>query len=259
MAKQGPGASPSPEHLPPPPAFPPLSAALFLDLDGTLAPIMPRPEQVGPDRRRAMLMKRLAATLDGRVAVVSGRALDDLDRILEHAVTPIAAVHGLVRRDAEGHVTMATPHRGVADARLLLRDLARCDKGLQFEDKQVSVALHYRNAPGAGEAVVEAAQRIAVTTGLVLQLGDMVVELRTPGQDKGQSVAAFLRERPFIGAVPIFVGDDLTDEDGFAAAARLGGYGVLVGPMRLTAASYRLDNPAAVTDWLESVVTLTPA
>ena len=142
MAKQGPGASPSPEHLPPPPAFPPLSAALFLDLDGTLAPIMPRPEQVGPDRRRAMLMKRLAATLDGRVAVVSGRALDDLDRILEHAVTPIAAVHGLVRRDAEGHVTMATPHHGVADARLLLRDLARCDKGLQFEDKQVSVALH---------------------------------------------------------------------------------------------------------------------
>jgi trehalose 6-phosphate phosphatase len=87
----------------------------------------------------------------------------------------------------------------------------------------------------------------------------MVVELRTPGQDKGQSVAAFLRERPFMGATPIFVGDDLTDEDGFAAAARLGGYGVLVGPMRPTAASYRLADTEAVTAWLESVVTLTPA
>lgn len=259
MTMQGSNARQTPDDLPRPPAFLPLSAALFLDLDGTLAPIMPRPEQVGPDRRRAMLMKRLAATLNGRVAVVSGRALDDLERILERAVTPIAAVHGLVRRDADGHIVTVAPHPGLADARLLLRDLARCDRGLQFEDKQVSVALHYRNAPGAGEAVVEAAERIAGATGLVLQLGDMVVELRTPGQDKGQSVAAFLRERPFLGSTPIFIGDDLTDEDGFTAAARLGGFGILVGPMRPTAASYRLENPQAVAGWLESVVTLTPA
>ena len=259
MTMSGSNARQTPDDLPPPPAFPPASAALFLDLDGTLAPIMPRPEQVGPDRRRAMLLRRLTATLNGRVAVVSGRALDDLDRILERGVTPIAAVHGLVRRDAAGEVTTSAAAPGMADARQLLKDFARCDKGLQFEDKQVSVALHYRNAPSAGEAVVEAADRIARTTGLVLQLGDMVVELRTPGQDKGQSVAAFLREQPFMGATPIFVGDDLTDEDGFAAAARLGGYGVLVGPMRPTKAFYRLPSVEAVTAWLESVVTLTPA
>ena len=259
MATAGSNARQQPHDLPPPPAFPPASAALFLDLDGTLAPIMSRPEQVGPDKRRAMLMKRLAATLNGRVAVVSGRALDDLDRILERGVTPIAAVHGLVRRDADGHVVASAPHAGIPDARQLLRDLARCDKGLQFEDKGVSVALHYRNAPGAGEAVIEAAERIARTTSLVLQLGDMVVELRTPGQDKGQSVAAFLRERPFTGSTPIFVGDDLTDEDGFAAATRLGGYGILVGDMRSTAATYRLKNTAAVSAWLEGVATLMPA
>ena len=259
MTMQGSSARQTPDDLPPPPTFPPASAALFLDLDGTLAPIMSRPEQVGPDRRRAVLIKRLTATLNGRVAVVSGRALDDLDRILERGVTPIAAVHGLVRRDAAGEVVRSAPHPGMADARTLLRDFARCDKGLQFEDKVVSVALHYRNAPSAGDAVIETADRIARTTGLVLQLGDMVVELRTPGQDKGQSVAAFLRERPFMGAMPIFVGDDLTDEDGFAAAARLGGYGVLVGPMRPTAASYRLPTTEAVTAWLESVVTLAPA
>jgi len=259
MTTTGSSAGQRPHDLPAPPSFPPASAALFLDLDGTLAPIMPRPEHVGPDKRRAMLMKRLSATLNGRVAVVSGRALDDLDRILERGVTPVAAVHGLVRRDADGQVVRSAPHAGIPDARLLLRDLARCDKGLQFEDKGVSVALHYRNAPAAGEAVIEAAERIARTTGLVLQMGDMVVELRTPGQDKGQSVAAFLREQPFMGSTPIFVGDDLTDEDGFIAAARLGGYGILVGQMRPTAASYRLKDTAAVSAWLEGVATLMPA
>lgn len=259
MATQGSIARQELHDLPPPPAFAPATAALFLDLDGTLAPIMPRPEDVGPDRRRALLMKQLAAMLGGRVAVISGRTLEDLDRILEGQVIPVAAIHGLIRRDASGVVTRATPHAGIADARLILRDLARCDAGLQFEDKGVSVALHYRRAPSAADAVIEAGERLAKSTGLVLQQGDMVVELRTPGQNKGQSVSAFLRERPFMGATPIFIGDDLTDEDGFIAAARLGGYGVLVGPPRPTAALYSLADSASVMTWLEGVATPLPA
>lgn len=246
---------PDTHDLAPPPPFLPAAAALFLDLDGTLAPIMSRPQDVGPDRRRALLIRQLSRKLAGRVAVVSGRALDDLDRILEGEVTPIAAVHGLHRRDATGAVFRAAPHPGIVDARAVLVRLARCEAGLQFEDKGLSVGLHYRHAPGAGEAVIEAAERLASTTGLTLQLGDMVVELRTPGQDKGHAVAAFLSEAPFLGATPVFVGDDLTDEDGFAAAARLGGFGVLVGPPRATAARYHLADAGAVMGWLEGVVT----
>jgi len=238
-------------NLSPPPVALPPRAALFLDLDGTLAPFMPRPEQVGPDARRAALLDDLSLALDGRLAVVSGRALDDLDRILEGRVGAIAAVHGLVRRGAHG-VDSAKPHPDLDHARDVLRDLARGDKGLLFEDKGLSVALHYRNVPSAADAVIEAAERLAQSSDLVLQLGDMVAELRTPGQDKGKSVSAFLRERPFDGAIPVFVGDDLTDEDGFAAAARLGGYGVLVGPERPTQATYRLDDVAAVLDWLSA-------
>jgi trehalose 6-phosphate phosphatase len=222
---------------------------LFLDLDGTLAPFMPRPEQVGPDARRAALLANLTRALEGRVAVVSGRALDDLDRILEGQVAAIAAVHGLVRRGAHG-LDEAKPHPDLDHVRDVLRDLARGDRGLLFEDKGLSVALHYRNAPSAADAVIEAAGRLAQGSELVLQLGDMVAELRTPGQDKGRSVSAFLRETPFDGGVPVFVGDDLTDEDGFAAAARLGGFGVLVGPERPTQARYRLENHNAVLDWL---------
>jgi trehalose 6-phosphate phosphatase len=210
---------------------------------------MPRPEQVGPDARRSALLDDLSRALDGRLAVVSGRALEDLDRILEGRVKHVAAVHGLVRRGAHG-VDSAQPHPDLEHARDVLRDLARSDKGLLFEDKALSVALHYRNVPSAADAVIEAAERLGQSSHLVLQLGDMVAELRTPGQDKGRSVSAFLRETPFEGATPVFVGDDLTDEDGFAAAARLGGYGVLVGPERPTQAVYRLNDCDAVLGWL---------
>ena len=258
MTASGSAVRHAPTDLPPPPLALPPRAALFLDLDGTLAPIMPRPEQVGPDSRRAALLDDLTRALDGRLAVVSGRALEDLDRILEGRVGAIAAVHGLVRRGAHG-VDRAQPHPDLDHARDVLRDLARGDKGLLFEDKGLSVALHYRNVPSAADAVVEAAERLARSSDLVLQLGDMVAELRTPGQDKGGSVAAFLREDPFVGAAPVFVGDDLTDEDGFAAAARLGGYGVLVGAERPTQATYRLNDFNAVLDWLSAAIGRAPA
>lgn len=245
--------------MPPPPSVLPPLAALFLDLDGTLTPIVSRPADVGPDPGRAVLLTRLTQALDGRLAVVSGRALDDLDRILGGGVPAVAAVHGLVRRGATGAIDRAAPHPGLDDARAVLGDLARSDPGLLFEDKDVSVALHYRNAPGAADAVVEAVRRLAHATDLVVQLGDMVAELRTPGADKGSSVAAFLREAPFEGAIPVFIGDDLTDEDGFAAAARHGGFGVLVGLERPTEARYRLADVDAVHDWLEAAISEVPS
>lgn len=237
--------------LSPPPLNLPRRAALFLDLDGTLAPIMPRPDDVGPDARRARVIARLRDRFEDRVAVVSGRSLPDLDHILSGGVSAIAAIHGLVRRTAAGGVVELQPHGGLEDARRILGELADCERGLLFEDKSLSVALHYRNAPACAEAVIEAAERLSQSTGLVLQLGDMVAELRTPGADKGSAVAAFLNEAPFVGATPIFVGDDLTDEDGFAAARRLGGFGVLAGQPRPTDARHRLDGPGDVLAWLE--------
>lgn len=245
--------------LPPPPPELPRHGALFLDLDGTLAPIMPRPDDVGPDPYRARLLARLRTAFEDRVAVVSGRGLLDLDHILSGGVRAIAAVHGLVRRGADGTVTAREPHHGLEDARRILGELAHCERGLLFEDKGLSVALHYRAAPACGEAVIEAAERLSQATGLVLQLGDMVAELRTPGADKGAAVRAFLDETPFLGATPVFIGDDLTDEDGFAAARRLGGFGVLVGEPRPTQAQYRLADTHAVYRWLEGVCAPVPA
>lgn len=228
-------------------------AALFLDLDGTLAPIADHPDQVGPDPRRNHLLDRLADRLDGRVAVISGRALPDLDRILERRPTAVGAVHGLVRRDAFGRVHEPRPHAEIGAARRALENFVQDRPGLLVEDKGLSLALHYRQAPDrAAEAVAEASS-LAAETGLDLQHGRCVVELRSPGPRKGDALRAFMAEAPFKGARPVFLGDDLTDEDAFLAAADLGGYGVLVGPPRRTAARYGLPDVDAVLTWLELV------
>jgi trehalose 6-phosphate phosphatase len=243
-------SSPTAELGPPPPLRL-AQTALFLDLDGTLAPFEERPEDVAPDPRRTALIERLEAGLDGRLAVVSGRTLTDVDRILERRVACVAAVHGLVRRGCDGEVTEAPAHPALAHAVCAFRGVARRDPGLIVEEKGASVALHFRLAPGRAAEARLAARRLAEDTGLVLQEGDMVAELRTPGPTKGDSIRAFMADPLFAGAVPVFAGDDLTDEHGFDAAHELGGCGVLVGSSRPTAAAYALADVAALMNWLE--------
>jgi trehalose 6-phosphate phosphatase len=228
--------------------------ALFLDLDGTLAPIAARPQDVRPDPRRTDLLERLTDALDGRLAIVTGRALCDADRILEDRIRCVAAVHGLVRRDAQGVLHEHPPHPALHEAAEQLRAFAARDSGLIVEEKGLSVALHFRLAPRLADAARACARRLASETGLAIQEGAMVEELRTPGPTKADSVRAFMAEPPFHGATPIFMGDDVTDEDGFAAAIALGGSGVLVGSSRPTAARHRLANVEAALDWLEAAL-----
>lgn len=227
-------------------------AALFLDLDGTLAAIEATPDAVGPDAQRTETLRRAVAMLGGRVAVVSGRSLQDVDRIVEAATPCAAGIHGLEWRGSDGDVRSPMRHPGLDEALHFLQALAGSTPGLLVEPKTLSVALHYRGAPDQEAAVSEIARRLAQSTGLVLQEGRQVVELRTPGPDKGDAVRAFMAEPPFSGARPIFVGDDLTDEHAFEAAQRLGGTGILVGPPRPTAAAGRLPDTRAVLAWIDT-------
>jgi|SRR5579859_6728572 len=227
--------------------------ALFLDLDGTLAPLAARPQDVRPLARRTVLLDRLAGELGGRLAVVSGRTLKDIDRILEDRVAAVAAVHGLVRREPDGRICKVEPHPGLDVAIGGFQSFASDDPGLIVEVKSdVSVALHFRQAPRLAGAAKALARTLAAQTGLALQDGDMVQELRAPGPDKGDSVRAFMSQSPFVGAWPVFVGDDETDEKGFSAARDLGGIGVIVGSMRKTAAQFRLADVEAALRWLEA-------
>lgn len=239
--------------LPPPPVGAGRPLALFLDLDGVLAPMAPTPDAVVADRRRTAVLTRLDQVLDGRMAIVSGRTLAEIDRIAEGAAPAAAGVHGLERRRRDGDVDRPAPAPGVAKALEAFRAFAAERPGVIVEDKAVSTGLHYRQAPASADDALVLAQDLAERTGLKLQPGHMVLELRTPGADKGGAVRAFMAEPPFAGALPIMLGDDLTDEAGFKAARDLGGYGVLVGPVRETAARYGLAGVPEVLDWLEAV------
>ena len=229
--------------------------SLFVDLDGTIAPLeAERRMAVGPDRERRRLLERLLARLDGRLAVVSGRGLADLDRVLEGRIPALGAVHGLVRRSAEGRVFEATGRQRMDEALSALRAFAQADTALLVEDKGAAVALHYRRHPEAGLACRDLVTRLGARLGLEVQQGDMVVEVRERGPDKGAVVAAFMTEAPFAGHTPVFLGDDFTDEDGFRAARDLGGYGVVVGPRRPTLASFALTGVTAARAWLSGAL-----
>ncbi|HRO32793.1 MAG TPA: trehalose-phosphatase [Brevundimonas sp.] len=236
----------------PPPLLDADRIALFLDMDGVLAPIMATPEAVTADARRTAVLRRLAVRLNGRLAIISGRTLSEIDRITDGAVASAAGVHGLERRH-DGAVRSALADPALGEAVAAFRDFARSRPGAQVEDKGLSTALHYRLAPDHAHAALDLARDLAAATGLRLQGGDMVVELRTPGADKGSALTAFMQTAPFAGAVPVMLGDDLTDEDAFVAAAALGGQGVLVGPPRATAAVWRLPDQGDILDWLETL------
>lgn len=224
--------------------------ALFLDLDGTLAPIMPRPDDVGPDAARTGLLKALAAKLDGRLAIVSGRSVNAVDHIVEGVVASVAGAHGLERRKATGQREDTEAHAALDAVVTEFRALNRVLEGLVVEDKGVSVAVHYRYEPDHKANIIALATRMAETHGLRLQAGHEVIELRTPGPNKGDAIRAFMCEPPFIGHMPVFVGDDLTDEVGFEAVKALGGFGVRVGA-GASVAHFGLKDVASVTAWLE--------
>jgi trehalose 6-phosphate phosphatase len=246
----------TPGDMLPAPVIPNLDRmALFADLDGTLAPIEATPQAVGPNASRRGLIDALTRALSGRFAVVSGRSLEDIDRVLENRVAAVAAIHGLVRRNAQRGV-IATVVDGPALAAVLeaVRAFAADHDGLIIEDKGSAVALHYRLAPDNAAECRSLARTLAADLGLKLQEGDMVVELRAPGPDKGAAINAFLSEPPFMGYTPVFLGDDFTDESGFEAVQSRGGFGVIVGDRRPTAARYALADVAAARTWLQRAV-----
>ncbi len=242
-----------------PPSLDLTRTALFLDLDGTLADIARTPDAVSPVAHRTRVLAALGPALGGRLAVLSGRSIAEVDRILEGSIGSVAGLHGLDRRTADGAIDATPPHPSLPDARECLAHIGRAERGLLLEDKGTSVALHYRQRPDAGPAVVDCARRLARQTGLVLQEGHMVAELRTPGPDKGEALAAFMAEAPFAGARPIMIGDDLTDEDAFAVAVALGGEAILIGQPRRSRSRWRLEDPDALLAWLEASLDLAPA
>jgi trehalose 6-phosphate phosphatase len=235
--------------LPAPPSALLEHASLFLDLDGTLVDFAMTPDGIEVCDNLRGLLRHLQSSLDGRIAVISGRALADLDSHLNLPNLALSGSHGLERQRASRDEEAPLPSQSVIMATAAAHAFA-ADHKLIVEPKPGGVAIHFRGAPALEDTVDRFMAGSAVRHGLILQKGSMVRELRQPGRNKGDVVRQFMQESPFSEGAPIFLGDDLTDEDAFRAAADLGGSGILVGPHRPTAAEYSLPDVAAVKNWL---------
>jgi trehalose 6-phosphate phosphatase len=238
-------------------APPPLDAhaALFLDVDGTLLEIAARPELVRVPRHLPALIARLSAQRGAALALISGRPLTQLDCLFQPWHGAAAGLHGLERRRADGSLDyLIDPASAAALDRVRprLAALASAESGLMLEDKGGTLALHYRAAPGREAEIRAVAEALCREVASVLRLiqGKMVIEFQPRGVNKGLAIAELLAEPPFLGRQPVFVGDDITDEDGFAEIRRRDGIAVRVGPPCATAANYRLPRVEAVLAWL---------
>jgi trehalose 6-phosphate phosphatase len=217
-----------------------------------LLEIAETPDEVDPGQEEILLLGKLQRATDGALALISGRSLARIDQLFSPLVLAAAGQHGAERRDAQGkRHRHRFPVRSLKPAAGGIRSFAARHQGLVFEDKGASVALHYRRAPQLAAAAAKAVREAAAPLGdaVEVQNGKMVVELKPAGCDKGAAIESFLQEPPFAGRVPVFLGDDVTDEYGFRVVNRLGGHSVKVGEGP-SAARWRLENPAAARAWL---------
>jgi trehalose 6-phosphate phosphatase len=234
----------------------PTAVAVLLDVDGTIVDLAPTPREVfvSPALREAL--GRLQAHTGGALALVSGRPLKELDLLF--APLQLAAVGG---HGAEIRPTTSGPvHRKGApplgkDLKRRLATIAAEGPGIILEDKDYSLAIHYRLAPEKEEfiraAVLAACEDLAPFSVEVLP-GKFVLEVKSAGFDKGTAVRWLMRRKPFAGRRPIFIGDDTTDEAAFAVLPEFDGVGISVG-RRIEGVALCFDSPHDVRMWLEQI------
>ena len=207
--------------------------AVFLDFDGTLVEIAPRPDQVRVDEALPGDLRRLHGRLDGALAIVTGRPITVIDGFLAPERFDVAGLHGVERRTGaellgcrpEDHPDLRA---GVAR---LLSETADIP-AILIEDKGCSVAVHWRlatpsDAERAEAVVVSVADTLRAR--FRLQRGKSVAEILPISATKGHAIRAFLRAAPYAGRTAVFAGDDVTDEEGFDDVNAVGGISVKIG------------------------------
>ena len=238
------------------PLLDPERHALFLDFDGTFVDFAPTPEAVRPRPGSVELLRAMQSRLGGALAVISGRRLADVDGFLRPLELPGSGVHGQEFRPAPGDLRVQPPSPDLQTARERLHASLRPDDPLRLEDKGGALVLHFREHPEQHDrAAALAAEAVRGLRDIYAVEGHAIWEVRQHGVSKAGALRRLAKVAPFAGRLPVFIGDDSTDEDGFRAAAELGGFGVKVGPGD-TAARYRLADVGAVHDWLRGVAGL---
>lgn len=230
--------------------------AIFLDLDGTLAPIASTPDRASIPQTTLRLLGSLWRASKGSVAIVSGRDAPDIDRLLAPLHLPYAALHGARIKTPDGRTeTLDVPSNDLAGICAVVENGMRRLPGTIIERKALSIALHYRNAPEFESEVNQIAANALAghDAAFEIQRGKMVVEIKPRGASKAAAIRRLMSVAPFLGRIPLFAGDDLTDESAFQAVNAMNGISIKVGPGE-TQASWRLDDPLALSAWLSSLL-----
>jgi trehalose 6-phosphate phosphatase len=218
--------------------------AFLLDLDGTIVDIAPTPDAVTVAPGLLYNLRALRDRCGGALGVITGRSLREVDALLGDAPFAVAAEHGTMLRHAPGeapvmHALGDVPPAWLAQA----QQIAAANPGVILERKRHGFVLHYRGAPSAGKMIEHALQALLDNAaGFTLLAAKMAWEIRPAGVDKGFAVHAIMARAPFAGRLPVFVGDDITDEDGIEAAVSLGGAGFRVDEI--------FGDPAGVRAWI---------
>lgn len=239
----------------PPDNLEPSNLALFLDVDGTLLDIEDHPADVYADQTLVGLLGRLSKGLDGALSLISGRAVADIDRIFAPARFAAAGGHGAELRVHPDDPVSSAKWSLPSSILERMREFAANSPGLLLEEKRGGISLHYRRAPGLEEQCTAFVQSLLpeIEQDFRLIAGKMVFEFAPKEHHKGAAISEMMQRDPFTRRRAVFVGDDVTDEDGFRAVNGLGGITIRVGGSRGSEAEYSLPDVAAVHRWLESI------
>ena len=240
----------------PPGTLNPSDVALFLDVDGTLLDIRDHPDDVVADSDLIEILELCFARLGGAMSLISGRSIAEVDRIFGPAVFPVAGAHGAELRVDGGRVASVASQPLPDTAVKTLEAFAAKDDGLVLENKRGGASLHYRKVPALQDECRRAVTALLSDLGDAYRLiaGKMVFEIAPAAHHKGAAIRALLERSPFAGRMPVFVGDDVTDEDGFHAVNHLAGVSVRVGETGHTEALFCLPDVASVRQWLRTAI-----
>ena len=230
--------------------------AIFLDLDGTLAPIAPTPDQAHVPATTLHVLDDLYRASAGSVAIVSGRDSPDIDRLLGPLLLPYAALHGARIKPPSGKIeTMGVSQDSLRQVSAIVETAMGQLPGTIVERKALSIALHFRQAPQFEDEIRQLAADALVNHNgdFEIQEGKMVVEIKPRGASKAKAIERFMGMAPFQGRTPLFVGDDLTDESAFRIVNAMNGITIKIGT-GATHASWRLADPPALVEWLSSLL-----
>ena len=229
--------------------------ALFLDVDGTLYDIENSPSLIKPCFRLQKKLHTIRNRLGGALGLISGRSLDDLDRIFENNKIPIAGNHGAQLKDALQTQEYQADTRKIKGIAQKVKELLNGQKDIEIENKGSNLTVHFRNSTIDRKKIkIIIMELVKYEPKLTFLKGKEVLEVKPLSHNKGTAISYFMRTKPFIKRRPIFIGDDVSDEDGFETVNKKGGWSVRVGNYKRSKANFFLPNVKSVHEMMKQLL-----